>query len=83
MGQSTNDTFPTAIHVAVVRARSKLRSCGSEKISCFAQREKRRLGTKSSRLVARTDDATPCDWAKSSEALPGNWKCRSNVPGWR
>ncbi len=54
MGQSTNDTFPTAIHVAVAHADRERLAPGAAAAGRDAGAESRRTGTRSSRSAART-----------------------------
>ena len=82
MGQSTNDMFPTAIHVAVAVAIQQRADSRAGAIAASAGRQGRRSGTRSSRSAARIWP-TPrrCGWARRSAATPGNWSCRSSGPG--
>jgi fumarate hydratase, class II len=83
MGQSTNDIFPTAIHVAVaLRIKNDLIPALSGFATCWPQ--KAAEWDRSSRSAARTWP-TPrrCAWGRSSAASPGNWSCRSSGPSGR
>ena len=80
MGQSTNDMFPTAIHVAVAVQISRclipgLQRCGqvlSQKAEAWQEILK----------IGRTHlaDATRFRWGRRSAAWPGNWSFRPAGP---
>ncbi len=73
MGQSTNDMFPTAIHVAVAVGIRKQLIPALTRLRRRAGRQGGRRGTRSSRSAARTWP-TPrrCAWARRSAAWPGS-----------
>ena len=80
MGQSTNDMFPTAIHVAVAvghPASELIPAPGTAGRDVWPTR--RRSGTRSSRSAARIWP-TPrrCGWGRRSAATPGKSSCRSS-----
>ena len=81
MGQSTNDMFPTAIHVAVALAIKNELIPALEQLARRAGRQGQASGTRSSRSAARTWP-TPrrCGWARKSAASPGRSSCRSSGP---
>ena len=83
MGQSTNDMFPTAIHVAVAR-RSRTISCRRWRGCATCWPTRRDSGTRSSRLAARTWP-TPrrFAWGRNSVATRGKSICRSIARRWR
>ena len=82
MGQSTNDMFPTAIHVAVAVAIREQLHAGLARVRprCWPRRP--RPGRRSSRSAARTW-STPrrWRWGRRSAAWPGNWTARWAAPG--
>ena len=81
MGQSTNDTFPTAIHVAVALGIERRADPGAGALPAGAGRKGGRLGRRCSRSAAPTWP-TPrrCRWARRSAGWRGSWSCRSNGP---
>ena len=81
MGQSTNDMFPTAIHVAVAVGIRKRADSGADAAGRRAGRKGKGRGTRSSRSAARIWP-TPrrCGWVRKSAALPGRSRCRSSGP---
>ena len=72
MGQSTNDMFPTAIHVAVATEHPQTADSGARRCWPTCWRTRHGNGTRSSRSAARTWP-TPrrCAWGRKSAALPG------------
>ncbi len=81
MGQSTNDMFPTAIHVAVGRGDQGATDSRSAALHKTLADKGASSGTTSSRSAARTWP-TPrrFAWGRNSAALPGSWSCRSTAP---
>ncbi len=84
MGQSTNDMFPTAIHVAAAVAIQRQLIPALAAMPRGADAKGRRSGRTCSRSAAPiwpTPRRWP--WARRSAGWPGKWSCRSIGPGGR
>jgi fumarate hydratase class II len=80
MGQSTNDMFPTAIHVAVGQAIAK-------ELVPALQRLRDALADKAKKWDGSSKSAAPISptrrryaWARKSAASSGSWSCRASGP---